>query len=171
MRVGLGYDSHRFDTSRTLVLGGVRIDGAPGLSGHSDGDAIVHAIIDALLGATGLGSIGGRFPDSDPEWGGADSLDLLERTMRWVEERNYQVVNVDVTVVAEQPRIAPHAARMSEALARYLHIAPASVSIKGKSNEGMGWIGRSEGLAVSAVALLDQIGDIDALHASIRAGG
>lgn len=141
------------------------------MSGHSDGDAVVHAIIDALLGATGLGSIGERFPDSDPEWEGADSLDLLERTMRWVEERNYQVVNVDVTVVAERPRIAPHAARMSETLARYLHIAPASVSIKGKSNEGMGWIGRSEGLAVSAVALLDQIGDIDALHASIRAGG
>ena len=104
MRVGLGYDSHRFDTSRPLVLGGIRIEGAPGLSGHSDGDAIVHAIIDALLGATGLGSIGGRFPDSDPEWKGADSLDLLEQTMRWVEERNYQVVNVDVTVVAEQPR-------------------------------------------------------------------
>jgi len=171
VRVGLGYDSHQFDESRTLVLGGVRIAGAPGLSGHSDGDAVVHAIIDALLGATGLGSIGGRFPDSDPEWEGADSLDLLERTMRWVEERNYQVVNVDVTVVTEQPRISPHAAMMSETLARYLHIAPASVSIKGKSNEGMGWIGRSEGLAVSAVALLDQIGDIDALHASIRAGG
>lgn len=171
MRVGLGYDSHRFDDSRTLVLGGVRIADGPGLSGHSDGDAVVHAIIDALLGATGLGSIGERFPDSDPQWKDADSLDMLERTMRWVEERNYQVVNVDVTVVAEHPRISPHASAMSDVLSRYLRIAPNSVSIKGKSNEGMGWIGRSEGLAVAAVALLDQIGDIDALHASIRAGG
>jgi len=171
MRVGVGYDSHRFDDSRALVLGGVEIPASPGLSGHSDGDAVTHAIIDALLGAAGLGTIGGRFPDTEPEWKDADSLDLLERTIRWVEERNYQVVNVDVTVVAEVPRISPHAGAMSDVLSRYLHIAPDAVSIKGKSNEGMGWIGRSEGLAVTAVALLDQIGDIDALHASIRAGG
>jgi len=171
VRVGVGYDSHRFDHSRSLVLGGVKIPASPGLSGHSDGDAVAHAIIDALLGAAGLGTIGGRFPDTEPEWENSDSLDLLERTIRWVEERNYQVVNVDVTVVAEAPRISPHAAAMSDMLSRYLHIAPNAVSIKGKSNEGMGWIGRSEGLAVTAVALLDQIGDIDALHASIRAGG
>jgi 2-C-methyl-D-erythritol 2,4-cyclodiphosphate synthase len=171
VRVGVGYDSHRFDDSRSLVLGGVSIPGSPGLLGHSDGDAVAHAVIDALLGASGLGTIGDRFPDTDPEWKNADSLELLERTIRWVEERNYQVVNVDVTVVAERPRIAPHAEAMSRVLSRYLHIAPDAVSIKGKSNEGMGWIGRSEGLAVTAVALLNQIGDIDALHASIRAGG
>ncbi len=171
MRVGVGYDSHRFDDSRPLVLGGVSIPGSPGLSGHSDGDAITHAVIDALLGAGGLGNIGERFPDTDVEWKNADSLLLLEQTIRWVEERNYQVVNVDVTVVAEQPRITPHAEAMSHVLSRYLHIAPDAVSIKGKSNEGMGWIGRSEGLAVTAVALLNQIGDIDALHASMRAGG
>jgi 2-C-methyl-D-erythritol 2,4-cyclodiphosphate synthase len=171
VRVGVGYDSHRFDDSRSLVLGGVEIPAAPGLSGHSDGDAVTHAIIDALLGAAGLGTIGGRFPDTEAEWENADSLELLERTIRWVEERNYQVVNVDVTVVAEVPRISPYATAMSDVLSRYLHIAPDAVSIKGKSNEGMGWIGRSEGLAVTAVALLDQIGDIDALHASIRAGG
>ena len=171
MRVGVGYDSHRFDDSRPLVLGGVSIPGSPGLSGHSDGDAITHAVIDALLGAGGLGNIGERFPDTDTEWKNADSLMLLERTIRWVEERNYQVVNVDVTVVAEQPRISLYAEAMSRVLSRYLHIAPDAVSIKGKSNEGMGWIGRSEGLAVTAVALLNQIGDIDALHASMRAGG
>jgi len=171
VRVGVGYDSHRFDDSRPLVLGGVSIPGSPGLSGHSDGDAITHAVIDSLLGAGGLGNIGERFPDTDTEWKNADSLVLLERTIRWVEERNYQVVNVDVTVVAEQPRISPHAEAMSHVLSRYLHIAPDAVSIKGKSNEGMGWIGRSEGLAVTAVALLNQIGDIDALHASMRAGG
>jgi 2-C-methyl-D-erythritol 2,4-cyclodiphosphate synthase len=171
VRVGVGYDSHRFDESRSLVLGGVSIPGSPGLSGHSDGDAVIHAVVDALLGAAGLGTIGGMFPDTDPEWKNADSLELLDRTIRWVEERNYQVVNVDVTVVAESPRIAPHADAMANILSRYLHIGPDSVSIKGKSNEGMGWIGRSEGLAVMAVALLNQIGDIDALHASIRAGG
>jgi 2-C-methyl-D-erythritol 2,4-cyclodiphosphate synthase len=171
VRVGVGYDSHRFDDSRPLVLGGVSIPGSPGLSGHSDGDAITHAVIDSLLGAGGLGNIGERFPDTDTEWKNADSLVLLERTIRWVEERNYQVVNVDVTVVAEQPRISLYAEAMSRVLSRYLHIAPDAVSIKGKSNEGMGWIGRSEGLAVTAVALLNQIGDIDALHASMRAGG
>jgi 2-C-methyl-D-erythritol 2,4-cyclodiphosphate synthase len=171
VRVGIGYDSHRFDPGRPLVLGGVGISGAPGLAGHSDGDAVTHALIDALLGAAGLGSIGDRFPDTSPEWKGARSLDLLERTMRMVEERNYQVVNVDLTVITERPRIAGHAAAMAEALASYLRIGPGSVSVKGKTNEGMGWIGRAEGLAVIAVALLDQIGDIDALHASIRAGG
>jgi 2-C-methyl-D-erythritol 2,4-cyclodiphosphate synthase len=164
VRVGLGYDSHQFDESRTLVLGGVRIAGAPGLSGHSDGDAVVHAIIDALLGATGLGSIGGRFPDSDPEWEGADSLDLLERTMRWVEERNYQVVNVDVTVICQSPKIGPVSGVMRERLGEVLRIGPGHVSVKGKTNEGLGWIGASEGLAVHAVALVDRVreGDVPA---------
>jgi len=171
VRVGIGYDSHRFDPERLLVLGGVEIPGVPGLSGHSDGDAVIHALIDALLGAAGLGSIGGWFPDTEPEWQGARSLDLLERTLRLVEERNYQVVNVDLTIVAERPRVAPHAAAMADTLAPYLRTSPGSISVKGKTNEGMGWIGRGEGLAVLAVALLDQIGDIDALHASIRAGG
>ncbi|MDT8435319.1 MAG: 2-C-methyl-D-erythritol 2,4-cyclodiphosphate synthase [Gemmatimonadota bacterium] len=171
MRVGLGFDSHRFDATRPLVLAGVHLPDAPGLAGHSDGDAIAHAVIDALLGAAGLGSIGQRFPDTDPAWADADSLDLLVRAMRWVEERNYQVVNVDITVVTERPRIAPHADAMARRLAAPLRVSPEAVSIKGKSNEGMGWIGTGEGLAVLAVALLDRIGDIDALHASIRGGG
>lgn len=171
MRVGIGYDSHRFDPDRPLVLGGIGVPDVPGLSGHSDGDAVTHALIDALLGASGLGSIGALFPDTAEEWRGARSLDLLERAMRLVEERNYQVVNADLTIIAERPRIAGHASAIAEALAPYLRIAPGSVSIKGKTNEGMGWIGRGEGLAVIAVVLLAQIGDIDALHASIRAGG
>lgn len=171
MRVGVGYDSHRFDDSRALLLGGVPIPSAPGLAGHSDGDAVSHAIIDALLGAAGLGSIGDLFPDTDPQWKDADSLDLLAKAVRLVEERNYQVVNVDLTVVTETPRVAPYSEAIAAVLSRVLHIAPSAVSVKGKSNEGMGWIGRSEGLGVMAVALLNQIGDIDALHASIRAGG
>ncbi|MGW8281938.1 MAG: 2-C-methyl-D-erythritol 2,4-cyclodiphosphate synthase, partial [Gemmatimonadota bacterium] len=123
MRVGVGYDSHRFDDSRTLILGGVPIPSSPGLAGHSDGDAVAHAVIDALLGAAGLGSIGDLFPDTDPEWKNADSLDLLARTVRLVEERNYQVVNVDLTVVTESPRVAPHSVAIAQVLSRYLHIA------------------------------------------------
>jgi 2-C-methyl-D-erythritol 2,4-cyclodiphosphate synthase len=168
VRVGVGYDSHLFDPGVALVLGGVNIPDEPGLAGHSDGDAVAHAIIDALLGATSLGSVGGRFPDTDPELEGVDSMELLARAVRLIEESNYQVVNVDVTVIAERPRVAPHAAEMAEQIAGRLHISPDSVSIKGKTNEGMGWVGRGEGLAAIAVALVDQIGDIDALHASIR---
>lgn len=168
MRVGTGYDSHRFTDARPLVLGGVSIPDAPGLEGYSDGDAVLHALTDALLGAAGLGNIGRSFPDSDPAFAGADSAELLRSALRLLEAENYQVVNVDVTVIAEIPRIEPHAAAMSERIAEILQIAPGCVSIKGKSNEGLGWIGRREGLAVQAVALLDRIADIDALHASIR---
>ena len=171
MRVGIGYDSHRFEEGRDLVLGGVRIPGHPGLRGHSDGDAVAHAVTDALLGAAGLGDIGQHFPDTDDRWAGADSMALLEATVRLIEERNYQVVNADVTVVTETPAIRPWVGPMTEALAERLRIDPTAVSVKGKSNEGMGWIGRGEGLAVMAVVLLDQIGDIDTLHASIRTGG
>lgn len=171
MRVGIGYDSHRFDPGRPLVLGGVRVPDHPGLHGHSDGDAVAHALIDALLGAAALGCIGLHFQDTDDRWQGADSMDLLAATVRLIEERNYQVVNADVTIVAESPRVSPWVEPMAECLAERLRIARSSVSIKGKTNEGMGWIGRGEGLAVMAVVLLDQIGDIDTLHASIRTGG
>lgn len=171
MRVGVGYDSHRFDDTRPLVLGGVAIPAEPGLRGHSDGDAVAHALTDALLGAAGLGDIGGLFPDDDPELAGADSLTFLAEAVRRLESENYQVVNVDVTVIAERPRVAPVADRMAARLAAVLHADPARVSVKGKSNEGMGWIGRGEGLAVIAVASIAQIEDIDALHASIRSGG
>lgn len=171
MRVGLGFDSHRFDASVPLVLGGVGIRDHPGLVGHSDGDAVAHAVTDALLGAAGLGSIGDHFPDDDPDLAGADSLQLLAEAVRLVEGENYQVVNVDVTVVTETPRIGPHAGAMGDALAEPLGIDPGHVSVRGKSGEGMGWIGRGEGLAVLAVALLDRIADLDTLHASLRAGG
>lgn len=171
MRIGIGYDSHRFDERRPLILGGVTIPGVPGLKGHSDGDAVAHAVTDALLGAAGLGDIGQLFPDDDPAYAGADSVGMLAEAVRRVEAKNYQVVNVDVTVIAEAPRISAHAGAMRERLCEALHTRPAAVSIKGTTNEKMGWIGRGEGLAVIAVASIDQIGDIDALHASIRSGG
>lgn len=158
MRVGQGYDSHRFDDTRDLVLGGVRIAGHAGLSGHSDGDAVAHAVIDAILGAASAGDVGSHFPPGDDRWRGADSMDLLRRAVRVLEGRNYQIVNVDVTVVCESPKIGPLADEMRRGLGAALDIAPDFVSVKGKTNEGMGWIGAGEGLAVHAVALIDSIG-------------
>lgn len=168
MRIGHGFDSHRFAEGRKLILGGVEIPAERGLEGHSDADAVAHAVTDALLGAAGLGDIGRHFPPSDPQWEDADSLQLLARVVRLLEGRNYQVVNVDVTVVAEEPRIGPHAAAMQDQLARVLGISPGHISIKGKSNEGLGWIGRGEGLACFAVALIDDLEGIDAVHARHR---
>jgi 2-C-methyl-D-erythritol 2,4-cyclodiphosphate synthase len=157
MRVGFGYDSHRFDAGRPLVLGGVKLEGHAGLAGHSDGDAVAHAVIDALLGAVGAGSIGSHFPPSDEKWADADSMELLAFTLRVLERHNYQVVNVDVTIVCETPRIDPISAKMRERLGEVIGIGPGYVSVKGKSNEGMGWIGAGQGLAVHAVVLVDSI--------------
>jgi 2-C-methyl-D-erythritol 2,4-cyclodiphosphate synthase len=155
MRVGFGYDSHSFDDSRALVLGGIRIPGAPGLGGFSDGDAVAHAVIDALLGAACLGDVGTHFPPGDERWRDADSMSLLARVVSLVQGAGYAVENVDVTVLCETPKIAPIAERMRSELAGRLGVDPSRVSVKGKTNEGMGWIGRKEGLAVHAVALLN----------------
>ena len=162
MRIGSGYDSHRFQEGRPLVLGGVHIPDHPGLAGHSDGDAVAHAIIDAILGAAGLGDVGRHFPPDQERWRGADSIDLLTRSAAVLREGGYRVVNVDTTVVCERPRVAPHARAMAERLSAAMDIDADRVSVKGKSNEGMGWIGRSEGLAVHAVALVERI----AIHSS-----
>jgi 2-C-methyl-D-erythritol 2,4-cyclodiphosphate synthase len=157
MRIGHGYDSHRFQSGRRLILGGVEIPYDRGLAGHSDADAVAHAVTDALLGASGLGDIGRHFPPTDTEWKDADSMQLLARVVHLLEGENFQTVNVDVTVVAEAPKIGPHADAMRARLAGVLGIAPENVSVKGKTNELMGWIGRGEGIAVFAVALIDRI--------------
>lgn len=157
MRVGIGYDSHRFVEGRPLVLGGVTIPHPLGLAGHSDADAVAHAVTDAILGAAGLGDIGTHFPSGDAQWKDADSIDLLERAVASLAESNYQIVNVDVTVVCEAPRLAPHVPAMRERLAGAIGIAPRNVSVKGKSNEHLGWIGRGEGIAALAVALVTTI--------------
>ena len=159
MRIGFGYDSHRFDEARPLVLGGVRIPDHPGLLGHSDGDAVAHAVTDALLGAAALGDIGRHFPPSDPQWKGADSMKLLGRVVELVAESDLRVCNLDVTVITEQPKIAPHAPEMVARLAEVLGTTLGGISVKGKTNEGMGWIGSGEGMAVHAVALLEPSGD------------
>jgi 2-C-methyl-D-erythritol 2,4-cyclodiphosphate synthase len=157
MRVGIGYDSHRFDPRRPLILGGVEIAGAPGLAGHSDADVIAHAVTDAILGAAALGDIGTHFPPGDDRWKDADSIQLLGTANTLIGEHNFQVVNIDVSVICERPRIAPYADRMRARLADALGISPANVSVKGKTNEGLGWIGRGEGIAAIAVALLTRM--------------
>lgn len=161
MRIGTGYDSHRFAEGRPLVLGGVQIPDHAGLSGHSDGDAVAHAVIDAILGAAAAGNVGSHFPPGDDRWKEADSIDLLRRAVEILEARNYQVVNVDVTVVCETPKIGPWVEAMRARLGETLRIGPGGVSVKGKTNERMGWIGRGEGIAVHAVALVDAMGGFD----------
>ena len=157
MRIGTGYDSHRFDESRELVLGGVRIPDHAGLTGHSDGDAVAHAVIDAILGAAAAGDVGSHFPPGEDAWKDADSIGLLERATELLREAGYRVSNVDVTVVCETPKIGPHSLAMRARLAAAMGSGTERVSVKGKTNEGMGWIGRGEGLAVHAVALVEAI--------------
>ena len=159
MRVGLGIDTHRFAEGRPLILGGVEIPHDRGLEGHSDADAVAHAVTDALLGAAGLGDIGRMFPNDDPRWKGANSLQLLNQAFLKVVEAGFQFVHADVTIIAERPKLAPHVDAMEAKIAEAVLAGPAQVSIKAKTNEGMGWIGRGEGIAVFAVATLAQHGD------------
>jgi 2-C-methyl-D-erythritol 2,4-cyclodiphosphate synthase len=153
-RVGLGYDSHRFVQGGPLRLGGIDVPYDRSLTGHSDGDAVAHAVTDAVLGAAGAGDIGSMFPDTDPANRGRNSLEMLRLAMDEVRSRGWRVANVDVTVVAEAPRIAPHRDAMRTALAAALHVDTAAISVKGKSNEGMGSTGSGEGLACLAVVML-----------------
>jgi 2-C-methyl-D-erythritol 2,4-cyclodiphosphate synthase len=154
VRVGIGYDVHPFVAGRSLMLGGVSVPHTHGLAGHSDADALAHAVADALLGALALGDLGGHFPDDDPAFRGADSLALLARVRALVAERGWDVGNVDATVIAERPKLAPHIVAMREALARTLEVEPDAVSVKATRHEGMGAFGRGEGLAAVAVVLL-----------------
>jgi len=155
VRVGIGYDSHRYSQRRPLTLGGVLIPSEIGLDGHSDADAICHAITDAILGAAGLGDIGEMFPDTDPSNKDRDSIGMLQAAVKMVAEAGYRVGQIDATVIAETPKLAPYRDRIRARLASALGIDSASVSVKGKTNEGMGWIGRKEGLACIAVATLN----------------
>jgi 2-C-methyl-D-erythritol 2,4-cyclodiphosphate synthase len=155
IRVGIGYDSHRLVPGRQLILGGQRIPSERGLEGHSDADAIAHALTDAILGAAASGDIGKLFPDGDPQWKDADSIGLLRTACEMVRGRGYRPVQADVTVIVESIRIAPHAAGMISALSAATGISQDALSIKGKTNEGMGFIGRGEGVAVIAVATVE----------------
>jgi len=154
-RTGIGYDIHPLVRGRALVLGGVRIEHEAGLAGHSDGDVLTHALIDALLGAAALGDIGTHFPSGDPRYAGANSLDLLRQAIELVSRAGYRIVNVDATVIAEAPKLAPHIESMRSNLAGALGIAVDGVSVKATTADQLGALGRSEGIAALAIALLD----------------
>lgn len=159
IRVGLGYDSHTFGEGTGCLLGGVVFADAPPLRGHSDADAVAHAVTDALLGAVADGDIGTHYPPSDDQWKGADSMALLAEVVRRLNTQGWAVGNVDLTVICQRPKIGPRAAEVRQALARVLGVLPASVSVKGKTNEGMGWEGREEGVGVHAVVLVYRTGE------------
>jgi 2-C-methyl-D-erythritol 2,4-cyclodiphosphate synthase len=154
VRAGIGFDVHRFDPSRPLVLGGVRIDNAPGLAGHSDADVLCHAIADAILGAANLGDIGEHFPDSAPEWKDAPSLDILARVSSLIGGVGLAIESVDATVLLEAPKLAQYRTQMSSNIAGALHIGSDRVSVKATTTEGLGMVGRGEGAACMAVAAL-----------------
>jgi 2-C-methyl-D-erythritol 2,4-cyclodiphosphate synthase len=154
---GIGYDCHRLVTGRRLVIGGVQLEHELGLDGHSDADVLAHAVIDALLGACGLGDIGQHFPDTDPQYEGADSVQLLRSTVRLVGEAGFTVVHVDATVLLERPKLAPVRDRIRATLAQALGLAPAHVNVKATRGEGMGFIGREEGIAAMAIATVAEM--------------
>lgn len=154
IRVGQGYDVHQLVEGRKLILGGVEIPHERGLLGHSDADALLHAITDALLGAAGLGDIGRHFPDTDPRYQGADSRNLLRATVALLAERGWRPVNIDATVIAQQPKLAPHVPAMVERIAADLEIAPGCVNVKGKTNERLGYLGRGDAIEAQAVVLI-----------------
>ena len=159
MRIGHGYDVHRLVEGRKLILGGVEIPWEKGLLGHSDADVLTHAVMDALLGAAALGDIGQHFPDRDPKYAGINSLLLLDKVAKLLKENGWQVGNIDATVIAQRPKLAPHLPQMRQNLAERLGIDVGQVSIKATTEEGLGFTGRGEGMAAHAVCLLESLQD------------
>jgi 2-C-methyl-D-erythritol 2,4-cyclodiphosphate synthase len=155
-RVGIGYDSHRFTPDRPFILGGQRIAFDRGLEAYSDGDAVAHAVTDAILGAAGAGDLGSMFPDSDPRWKDADSLQLLRMARERINQMGFYPVQADVTIICEKPHLGVYKQAMAAAIADELAVAPDAVGMKAKTNEGMGFVGRGEGVTVFAVALVEQ---------------
>ncbi|MEK7286178.1 MAG: 2-C-methyl-D-erythritol 2,4-cyclodiphosphate synthase [Nitrospirota bacterium] len=155
MRIGIGYDIHRLAQGLPCRLGGVTIPHEKGMVGYSDGDPLLHAICDALLGAAGLGDIGIYFPSGDPKWKGINSLTLLSEVAMMLTSRNYRIVNIDSVIIAEQPKIAPHVGAMRASISQCLKIESACVNIKATTNEGIGFIGREEGIAAQAVCIIE----------------
>jgi 2-C-methyl-D-erythritol 2,4-cyclodiphosphate synthase len=156
MRVGIGHDTHRLAEGRPLILGGVRIEHARGLVGHSDADVVLHAVTDALLGAAGLGDIGDAYPDTDPAWAGADSRLFLGETLARLNQAGWRLVNVDVIIFAQEPRLGPVKGRIRDSLAQLLRLDAGAVNVKAKTGERVGAIGRAEALSCQAVALISQ---------------
>lgn len=157
MRIGMGYDVHRLSVGRKLIMGGVDIPYEKGLLGHSDADVLVHAIMDALLGAAALGDIGSHFPDTDPEYEGISSIRLLEHVGKLLSDNGYRVGNIDATIIAQKPKMRPHIDRMRENISEALMISVDQVSVKATTEEGLGFTGNGGGISAHAVCLLDQI--------------
>ena len=156
IRVGQGYDVHRFNEGDHIILGGVKIDYEQGLEAHSDGDVVLHALCDALLGAAALGDIGKHFPDTDPEFKGADSRVLLRHVYRIVQDKGYQLVNADMTIIAQAPKMAPHIAAMCRNIAGDLNVDVDCINVKATTTEKLGFEGRKEGIAVQAIVLIEK---------------
>lgn len=157
MRIGMGYDVHRLTKGRDLIVGGVKIPYEKGLLGHSDADVLLHAVMDALLGAAALGDIGRHFPDTDPEYKGISSLKLLEHVGRMIEDKLYVIGNIDATIIAQKPKMAPYIEKMRENIAEALHIDIEQVNIKATTEEGLGFTGTGEGISAQSVACLETI--------------
>ena len=154
-RIGIGYDFHRLEAGQKLIVGGVEIPSDRGAVGHSDGDALAHAICDALLGAAGFGDIGQHFPDSDPKWKGVSSLEFLRRAAELLRERKLSIAHIDSTVVLERPKLAPHFPEMARRMAEALGVGPERINLKAKTMEGLESVGRGEAMAAHAIALLE----------------
>lgn len=158
MRIGHGYDVHRLEEDRELIIGGVKISFEKGLVGHSDADVLTHAVMDALLGAAGLGDIGSHFPDTDDKFKGISSIALLERVSEILKQSGYGVINIDATIIAQRPKMMPYIEPMREIIARSLYIKTSQINIKATTEEGLGFTGSGAGIAVHAVALVDNLG-------------
>lgn len=156
MRVGMGYDVHRLVPDRNLVLGGVKIDYELGLLGHSDADVLLHAVMDALLGAAALGDIGKHFPDTDAAYKGADSIQLLKEVRKQVEQQGYRVANIDATIIAQKPKMSPYIEQMRDNIARALEVDVSQINVKATTEEGLGFTGSGEGISSQAVCLLEE---------------
>lgn len=170
MRVGMGYDVHRLVEGRDLIVGGVKIPHTLGLLGHSDADVLLHAIMDALLGAAGLGDIGKHFPDTDPQYKGASSMKLLEHVAKLIEEKGYVVENIDATIIAQRPKMRPHIEQMEQNVAGALHISTEQVNIKATTEEGLGFTGTEEGISSQAICALTSIYEGSRLVADSQGG-
>ena len=158
MRIGSGYDVHKLVEGRLLILGGVEIPYAKGLLGHSDADVLVHAVIDALVGAMGMGDIGRHFPDGDAKYKNIDSLKLLQAVLAMMKKYGYRVINIDSTIIAQAPKLAPYTEKMRKRIAKVLEIDPSLVNVKAKTEEGLGFTGSGEGIAAQAVCLIEETG-------------
>ena len=171
MRVGMGYDVHRLVEDRDLIIGGVKIPHTLGLLGHSDADVLLHAIMDALLGAAALGDIGKHFPDTDPQYKGISSIRLLEHVAKLLEEKGYIVENIDATIIAQKPKMRPYIEQMEENIAKALKIATDQVNVKATTEEGLGFTGTEEGISAQAICALTTIYESSVTVADSAAGG